>query len=92
MPNMARVDGLDAPPFAIRAQVLTPLAAGGTSFLRDGVLSVDAAGRITAVSDWSANDTNHAGAIDLRPLVLMPGLVDLHAHLPQLPNAGLGAG
>jgi guanine deaminase len=22
----------------------------------------------------------------------MPGLVDLHAHLPQLPNAGLGAG
>ncbi len=22
----------------------------------------------------------------------MPGLIDLHAHLPQLPNAGLGAG
>ena len=22
----------------------------------------------------------------------MPGMVDLHAHLPQLPNAGLGAG
>src|SRR6185369_15621349 len=33
-----------------------------------------------------------AGAIDLRPLVLLPGMVDLHAHLPQLPNAGLGAG
>jgi len=30
--------------------------------------------------------------VDLRPLVLLPGLVDLHAHLPQLPNAGLGAG
>ena len=25
-------------------------------------------------------------------LVLLPGMVDLHAHLPQLPNAGLGAG
>jgi len=25
-------------------------------------------------------------------MVVMPGLVDLHAHLPQLPNAGLGAG
>jgi guanine deaminase len=24
--------------------------------------------------------------------VLLPGMVDLHAHLPQLPNAGLGAG
>ena len=23
---------------------------------------------------------------------LLPGMVDLHAHLPQLPNAGLGAG
>src|SRR6185369_10702148 len=31
-------------------------------------------------------------AIDLRPLVMLPGMVDLHAHLPQLPNAGLGAG
>ena len=32
------------------------------------------------------------GVIDLRPLLIMPGLVDLHAHLPQWPNAGLGAG
>src|SRR3712207_6860375 len=31
-------------------------------------------------------------AMDLRPLVVLPGLVDLHAHLPQIPNAGLGAG
>ena len=37
-------------------------------------------------------DTTAAEIIDLRPWVLMPGMVDLHAHLPQLPNAGLGAG
>ena len=30
------------------------------------------------------------GAVDLRPWVVLPGLVDLHAHLPQVPNAGLG--
>ena len=30
--------------------------------------------------------------IDLRPLVVLPGMVDLHVHLPQLPNAGVGAG
>src|SRR4029078_13652541 len=30
------------------------------------------------------------GALDLRPWVVLPGMVDLHAHLPQLPNAGLG--
>ena len=30
------------------------------------------------------------GAIDLRPWLVLPGMVDLHAHLPQVPNAGLG--
>ncbi len=30
--------------------------------------------------------------MDLRPLVVMPGLVDTHVHLPQVPAAGLGAG
>lgn len=38
------------------------------------------------------DDPDTVEPIDLRPLVLLPGMVDLHAHLPQLPNAGLGAG
>ena len=29
---------------------------------------------------------------DLRPWLLLPGLVDLHTHVPLLPNAGGGAG
>lgn len=33
-----------------------------------------------------------ASAVDLRRWVVLPGMVDLHAHLPQFPNAGLGAG
>lgn len=77
------------PPFAIRATILTPLAAGGTRHLADGLVEVDAGGRISGVREASGAA---AGAIDLRPLVLLPGMVDLHAHLPQLPNAGLGAG
>jgi guanine deaminase len=90
VPNMTGVHGLDAPPFSIRARVLTPLADGGTSFMRDAVITVDAAGRIASVAEWTP--AADAAAVDLRPLVAMPGLVDLHAHLPQLPNAGLGAG
>ena len=31
-------------------------------------------------------------SVDLRPCSSCSGLVDLHAHLPQLPNAGLGFG
>ena len=86
----------DRPPFALRARVLSPLSAGGIADYPDGVIAVDAAGRIEWVGgalDWPRRGP--AGAttpIDLRPLVVLPGMVDLHAHLPQLPNAGLGFG
>ena len=83
----------DRPPFALRARVLTPLAAGGIADLEDGLVEVDETGRIAwvgAASDRTAD--GNAAPIDLRPLVVLPGMVDLHAHLPQLPNAGLGAG
>ena len=85
-------------PFTLRARILTPLAAGGTRYEHDGRLVVDARGRIAQVGPWSAapadgaSPTGSSGVVDLRPLVLLPGMVDLHVHLPQLPNAGVGAG
>jgi guanine deaminase len=86
------VDLPASPPFAIRGRILTPLAAGGTRHEPDGLLVVDAVGRITFVGPAAARADEAAAAIDLRPWILLPGMVDLHAHLPQLPNAGLGAG
>jgi guanine deaminase len=89
-------------PFALRARVLTPLASGGWRYVRDGVVAVDTNGRITFVGEhdaWAPGDAARPDGdgrgpalVDVRPLVLLPGLVDLHAHLPQLPNAGLGGG
>jgi guanine deaminase len=79
------------PPFALRARLLSPLSDGGLLDVADGVLEVGADGRITRAEAWGAAPSP-AAALDIRPLVLMPGLVDLHAHLPQLPNAGLGSG
>ena len=81
------------PPFTIRARLLTPLAAGGTRHEADALIDVDAGGRLAAITP-AAEATAEArdAATDLRPLVVMPGMVDLHAHLPQLPNAGVGAG
>ena len=78
------------PPFALRARILSPLADGGLLDEPDGLLEVDAAGHITRVARW--DDADSPAVLDLRPLVLMPGMVDLHAHLPQIPNAGLGSG
>ncbi|HET9436231.1 MAG TPA: amidohydrolase family protein [Candidatus Limnocylindrales bacterium] len=88
----------DRPPFVIRARILTPTDAGSTVFHRDGIVEVDATGRIAWVGPAGMRPGPRAGAgdpppvIDLRPLVVLPGMIDLHAHLPQLPSAGLGAG
>jgi len=81
-----------SPPFAIRARILTPLDGGGTRYEPDGLVVVDAAGGITYSGPVAERASDLAGAIDLRPWILLPGMVDLHAHLPQIPNAGLGAG
>jgi guanine deaminase len=78
--------------FQLRARLLTPLTSGGSRYEADGLLAVDAGGRITFAGSASELPDVAADAVDLRPWVVMPGMVDLHAHLPQLPNAGLGAG
>ena len=80
------------PPFALRARLLSPLADGGLLDETDGVIEVDAGGRIARAAAWNGGADAPASVLDVRPLVVMPGLVDLHAHLPQIPNAGLGSG
>ncbi len=79
------------PPFTIRARLLTPLQSGGTRHESDARVEVDATGRLVAVEPWT-DAPDAASVIDLRPWVVMPGMVDMHLHLPQIPNAGLGAG
>ncbi|MGZ8438448.1 MAG: hypothetical protein ACXWXR_07890, partial [Candidatus Limnocylindrales bacterium] len=66
------------PPFALRARILTPLAAGGTLHEVDGLLLVDVSGRLTFAGAASERPGEAATAIDLRPWVMLPGLVDLH--------------
>jgi guanine deaminase len=80
----------DRPPFGLRARLLTPLAAGGTRHEPDGLILVDEAGRLAFVGSATERPDAAAAATDLRPWTILPGMVDIHAHLPQLPNAGLG--
>ena len=86
------------PQFSLRARILTPLAGGGSRYLADGRLDIAPDGRIARIEPWAAPPEGAAAAggetpaLDLRHLLLLPGLVDLHLHLPQFPSAGLGAG
>jgi guanine deaminase len=80
------------PPFALRARLLSALPEGDYLWLPDGVIEVDEAGRIRTVRAAADAPRAAEAAIDLRPLVVMPGLVDTHVHIPQIPAAGLGAG
>jgi guanine deaminase len=84
------LSGPAVPPFTIRAAILTPLAGGGTRYEADALMRVDGDGLIAAIED--GQEAILDDVVDLRPLLLLPGLIDLHAHLPQLPNAGLGQG
>jgi guanine deaminase len=79
------------PPFALRARLLSPLSDGSTRHEPDAVVEVAADGTLARVAPWSDADAP-ASFVDLRPFVLMPGMVDMHVHLPQVPSAGMGAG
>lgn len=80
----------ERPPFTLRARLLTPLGDGRTRYEDDALIAVDDGGRLASVGPGHASEPD--AVVDIRPWVVMPGLVDLHAHLPQLPNAGVGAG
>ena len=68
-----------------RGHVLTPLAAGGWADWTDGRLEVRD-GRIVSAGPWHRTGSEY---VDLRPHFLFPGLVDVHAHVPQLPVCGV---
>jgi guanine deaminase len=67
-----------------RGRVVTPLGAGGWADWPDGRIEITG-GRIRRVGAWRQSRRY----IDLRPHILFPGLVDTHAHVPQLPICGV---
>jgi guanine deaminase len=75
-----------APPATVfRGRILTPSADGTWKDWPDGRLEVRGE-RIAAVGPWRRTSGPY---VDLRPHLLIPGLVDVHAHVPQLPVCGV---
>lgn len=69
-----------------RAPLLSSRSLGSLAFEEDGGLLVGEDGRIKAAGAFEKIAATHPGleVTDLRPHWILPGLVDLHAHLPQL--------
>ena len=74
-----------------RGHILTPVGASGWADWTDGRLDVRE-GRLVHVGPWKSVGRGLAAprhVVDLRPHILFPGLVDTHAHVPQLPICGV---
>ena len=69
-----------------RAPLLSSRSLGSLAFEADGGLLVGEDGRIRAAGAFEKIAAEHPGleVTDLRPHWILPGLVDLHAHRPQL--------
>lgn len=68
-----------------RAHLLSSATALRLDHVPDGGLVVDGVGRILAAGPFEAVAALHPGeeVRDLRPRWILPGLLDLHSHLPQ---------
>ncbi len=59
--------------------------------VKEGGLLVDDSGRIVASGPFAEISRQHVGAaiLDLRPHWILPGLIDLHVHLPQYQSVAM---
>jgi guanine deaminase len=74
-----------------RAHLLTPAGDSGWADWTDGRLDVSE-GRVVYAGPWKPARRGPGApraVVDLRPHILFPGLVDTHAHVPQLPICGV---
>lgn len=74
-----------------RAHLLDAPEPGRLRSVSDGALVVDVSGRITDVGAFPVLAPQHVGIEirDLRPHWILPGLIDLHVHLPQYESVAM---
>jgi guanine deaminase len=75
---------------AYLGHIISPLSQSDYLDYRDGALVVSSSGKIVAVGPWCDLKQRFAGArvIDFGQRLILPGLVDLHLHLPQVTQTG----
>jgi len=68
-----------------RGMLFSPAAPDRLVAVEDGCLGVSAGGRVAAAGEYAEIAAHHpqAPVTDWRPAAILPGLVDLHSHIPQ---------
>jgi len=72
-----------------RAHILTANEGGEWDDWPDGGLLADDAGRIAWIGPYRLHPPDAGKTVDRRPDLLLPGFIDHHAHVPQLPVCGV---
>ncbi len=69
-----------------RGRIINPLSPERTDDIQDGMLAVDASGRIASCGAFDSKAKGRV--VDLSNRLIIPGLVDCHSHIPQLDARG----
>ncbi len=78
----------------VRGKIFNPLAPEKWEYFEQGALVISAEGRIEAIGRYQdLEDTpGIQQTLDYSNYLILPGLIDMHTHLPQLPIRGKTAG
>ena len=78
----------------IKSNFLKPTESKKMDFLQDYYLEIGTDGRIIYFGNDKARIDSYEGRniIDMSDKVILPGMTDIHTHLPQYPALGLGKG
>lgn len=70
-------------------KILNPRKEGSVEYLPSGYLEFDRRGIITQIGSKKSNENRKNG--NFENYLIIPGLIDLHSHIPQLPGSAKNA-
>jgi len=80
---------------AIRTNILNPISEDIATYFKDAVIIISESGMISHIitrGEYDENPDNYNDTFDYSDCVAIPGLIDMHAHLPQFSAVGIGRG
>ncbi len=76
----------------IRTNILNPISENEADFVKDVIIELSSTGRIASLKPCCEQDVFITEFADFSDCIAIPGLIDMHAHLPQYSAVGVGRG